>query len=275
MIDTKNKKISRSRQCELFGLNRGTTYYKSVPEAVEDIFIKQKLRQLHQKHPVFGVKKFTVMLRREGINIGHNKVRRLLREQNLYYVYPKVRTTVPSRADEKHDYLLSTIEVNKPNQVWATDITYIKLPAGHVYLTVQLDLKSRYILSWKLSNSLDASFCVATLEEAINKYGPPDFANSDQGSQYTGKDYIKVLEANNIKISMAGKGRCFDNIHVERLWKTIKYERLYLKEYKTVGELRADIASFIDEYNFVRPHQSLKYATPSEIYFSRKLKAAA
>jgi len=143
-LDVKNKKNPRSKQCELLGLNRGTTYYKAVPASAEDIFIKQKLRNLHQKYPAFGVEKFTVMLRREGINVGHNKVRRLLREQNLYHVYPKAKTTIPNKADEKYDYLLADVEINKPNHVWTTDITYIKLSNGHVYLTVQLDLKSRY-----------------------------------------------------------------------------------------------------------------------------------
>ncbi len=275
MLEIENENISRKKQCELLELNRGTTYYKAVPESAKDVYIKRKLKNFHRKYPAFGVEKFKVLLRRTGINIGHNKVRRLLREQNLHYVYPKVKTTISKKDDKKHDYLLKNMEITKPNQAWATDITYIKLSTGHVYLTVQFDLKSRYILSWKLSNSLDASFCVTTLEEAINKYGSPCFANSDQGSQYTGKEYIKMLETHNIKISMAGKGRCFDNIHVERLWKTIKYERLYLKEYKTVSELRADIAEFIEEYNFVRPHQSLKYATPAEIYFSWKIRKAA
>lgn len=275
MIDAKNKDVSQRKQCELLGVNRGTIYYKYVSDSDENIFLKRKLRELHHEFPAYGVEKLTVMLRREGITIGHNRVRRLLREQNLYHVYPKKQTSIPNKRDKKHDYLLKDIEVTEPNQAWSTDITYIKLPIGNEYLTVQLDLMSRYALSWKLSNSLDASFCVSTLQEAITKYGAPYLNNNDQGSQYTGKDYTKVLEKNNIKISMTGKGRCFDNIHIERFWKTIKYERLYLKEYKTVGELRADIADFINEYNFIRPHQSLGYKTPAEVYFSKKLEVEA
>jgi len=224
------------------------------------------LDEQYTKTPFYGVRNMTTYLRDKGYAVGKDHVRTLLRKMGLTAVFPKPNLSKPHPENRIYPYLLRDMEILRPNQVWCADITYIRLAHGFVYLVAILDWYSRYVLSWRLSNSLEADFCVEALREAIEKYGAPDVFNTDQGTQFTSQEFIGILVSNNISISMDGRGRCLDNIFVERLWRSVKYENVYLKGYQTIPEARAGLTEYFEFYNKERYHQSLDHKTPWLVY---------
>ncbi len=206
-------------------------------------------------------------MQRDGVVVNHKKVQRLMREMNIKAVYPKINLSKPNKAHKKYPYLLNGININRINQVWGADITYINLPSGRMYLVIVVDLCSRKILSWKVSNTLDRFFCIEALQEAISKYGYPEIFNTDQGSQFTSNEFTEILNSNQINISMNGKGRALDNIFVERTFRSVKYEEIYLNEYENMRKCRNALEYYFNFFNNKRLHQSLKYKTPNEVYF--------
>lgn len=219
----------------------------------------------YTRHPFYGYRRMTVYLNGRGFEINGKRTGRLMRKLGLQAIYPGPKLSAPGKDSKKYPYLLRGVEVTRPNQVWSTDITYIRMPGGFVYLTAVIDWYSRYVLSWRLSNTLDSSFCIEAVEEAL-KLGKPEIFNTDQGVQYTSAGFVSVLETRGIKVSMDGKGRALDNVFVERLWRTVKYEEVYLKVYNTVPELKRSLKDYFIFYNEVRPHQSLEYKTPERIF---------
>ena len=230
---------------------------------------------IFEKHPYYGSRRMMVHLRREGYKINRKRVRRLMRVMLLVPIYPKPNLSKRNQEHKIFPYLLRNLEIIKPNQVWATDITYIPMSCGHVYLTAVIDWYSRKILSWKLSTTLDTGFCIDVLKEAIDKNGIPEIFNTDQGCQYTSKAFIKELQDRKIKISMDGKGRALDNIMIERFWGSLKRERIYINEYETIKELKNGVEDYIKFYNKGRPHQSLNDYYPHEVYSSGKINKKA
>lgn len=265
MIDKKHKRITVSRQCELLSFARSSLYYRSKEESTEDILFRRLLDEEYTRHPFYGVRRMTWYLRQLGHKVGPKRTRHLLRDMGLMAVYPKLNLSRPGRYHKIYPYLLRDIEITRPDQVWAADITYIRLSKGFVYLVAIIDLFSRNVLSWQLSNTLDAGFCVYALTEALLT-GRPEIFNTDQGSQFTSVEFTSVLEDAGVRISMDGRGRVFDNIFVERLWRSVKYEEVYLKDYVSVREAREALGRYFEFYNLERPHQSLDYRTPEEVY---------
>jgi len=270
MLDKKDPRYSLRTQCEIFGINRSGLYYKPLPVSDETLKIMRLLDEEHTKHPFYGVKKMTKFLREKGYKIGKDKVRTLLRSMGLEAIYPKPNTSIPNKQHKIYPYLLKDIEITRPNQVWSADITYIRLNEGFVYLVAIIDWYSRYVLSWQLSNSLEAAFCVDALEEALKK-GKPEIFNTDQGCQFTSTAFTDVLEKEKISISMDAKGKVFDNIFTERLWRTVKYEDIYIKGYQSIPEVQLGLAEYFDFYNNERYHQSLDYQTPREVLCKAQL----
>ena len=247
------------------GINRSTLYYKPVLPDEETLKLMHLLDQQYTKMPFYGVRRMTKFLQKLGYKIGKARVRSLLRQMGLRAIYPGPNTSKPHPMHIIYPYLLRDVAVTRPNQVWSTDITYIRLRHGFVYLVAIMDWHSRYVLSWRLSNTLDADFCVEALEEAL-KYEKPDIFNSDQGSQFTSSAFTGKLLEKGIAISMDGRGRVFDNIFVERLWRSVKYDDIYIKGYQTVNETQAGLKNYFSLYNNERMHQSLDYKTPWEVY---------
>lgn len=269
MIDQGFVELSLRDQFLLLSLNRSSFYYQKIAESEHDQNIANKISELWLKYPFYGYRKITAVLKREGILINHKKVLRLMQEMNLSAIFPKANNNKWKKAEyNQYPYLLKDLAIDKANQVWATDITYIRLHEGFVYFLAIIDLHSRFILSSYLSTSLEAEFCIETLQKALKNYQYPEIFNTDQGSQFTSFDWCDLLKEKNIKISHDGKGRCFDNIINERLWRTVKYEEVYLKSYNSVNEARIELDKFVHFYNYERPHQSLSYKTPAEVYFN-------
>jgi len=227
-----------------------------------------EIDRIYTNSPYFGSRRIKEALHRVGFSVNRKRVSRLMKLMGIEALYPKPRLSKSDKNNPKYPYLLRDLSVTRPNQVWCADITYIPTSHGFAYLVAIMDWHSRYVLSWELSNSLESSFCVKALERALMKYGMPEIFNSDQGSQFTDGAFTAVLESQGIRISMDGRGRCMDNIFIERLWRSVKYEEVYLKEYKTLSEARTGLAEYFQSYNKTRPHQSLEYATPSEVYFA-------
>jgi putative transposase len=261
--------FSIRKQCELLSLNRSSLYYMRQPENPYNLELMRLLDKEHTKHPFKGVIKMVKYLQDLGHEVNHKRVRRLLRLMGLVALYPKPKLSVDNKEHKVYPYLLKGLKINAPNQVWSTDITYIRLAYGYVYLTAVIDWYSRYVLSWRLSNSLDASFCIEALEDAL-LLGTPEIFNTDQGAQFTCNGFIQVLAGKNIKISMDGRGRALDNIFVERLWRTVKYEEIYLHEYQSVIELKQALKRYFLFYNLERHHQALDYKKPVEIHYGNK-----
>lgn len=235
---------------------------------VDEIEILKAITEELKSHPFFGYRKIARALTPKFEKATRKVVRRIMRKAGLQAIYPKKRLSIPSKQHKKYPYLLKDKKIWLPNQAWATDITYIKLKGGYVYLTAIIDLLSRKILSWGLSNSLDTEFCISALEEAIMSYGTPAIFNSDQGCQYTSEAFTEKLKSHSIRISMDGKGRALDNVYIERFWRSLKYEEIYLNEYQSMKELKIALKKYYNFYNTERFHQSLEYATPDEIYYS-------
>lgn len=260
--------MSIRRQCELLGISRSVLYYTPRGPNGSDLVAMRLIDEQYTRTPFYGVERMTAWLQRTGIVIGHNRVRRLMRLMGLEAIYPKPRLSLPGDDNSrKSPYLLRGLKIERPNQVWATDITYVRLWQGFVYLVAIMDWYSRYVLSWALSTTLDVDFCLEALREAL-AIARPEIFNTDQGSQFASGAFTGVLEDAGVAISMDGKGRVFDNIFVERLWRTVKYEEIYLKDYQDVDESRRGIGVYFRFYNQERLHQALGYQTPAEVYFS-------
>lgn len=266
-IERDNPKLSVGRQCELLGLGRSSLYYRPGRDESYNEHLMQLIDKQYTKTPFYGVPRMTIFLRRKGHLVNPKRVRRLMRKMGLEAIYPRFKRnlSLPDKANKKYPYLLKGLEIVRPDQVWATDITYIRMYRGWVYLAAIMDWFSRYVIAWELSLTLEADFCVTALERALET-GCPEIFNSDQGSQFTSDDFTGLLRDADVLISMDGKGRAFDNIMVERLWRSVKYEEVYLKDYQTVAEAKLGLDRYFEFYNNERPHQSLDYCTPAEVY---------
>lgn len=249
----------------MLGLNRTSFYYQKQAEKEEDAVLMRLIDEQYTETPFYGYRRMTVYLHRLGFSVNHKRVRRLMRKLGLEAIYPKPNLSKPEKEHLRFPYLLRGVEIRYSNQVWATDITYVRLKNGFIYLLVIMDWYSRYVIELEVSNSLESAVFVETLKRALAK-GKPQIFNSDQGSQFTALEWLKILETNHIQISMDSRGRCFDNIFVERLWRTVKQEEVYLTEYLEVWEAEAGLRKYFDFYNHQRPHQSLGYKTPFEVY---------
>lgn len=270
LVDPVNK-LSLSRQANNLGIARQSLYYKPVPVDPKELEIKHQIDEIYTKWPFYGYRKTTnelVKVRKEAIN--HKRVSRYMREMGLQAIYPGPKTSMPNSQHKIFPYLLRNITANYPNHIWGTDITYIRMPQGFVYLVAFLDWFSRFVLSWQISISLEDEFVIKAAKQALKEYGNPEYSNQDQGSQFTSNDYIAVWDQDHTKISMDGRGRCMDNIFTERLWRSLKYEEVYLKSYETPAEAVTQIGAYFEFYNYHRSHQSLGYKTPADVYFTER-----
>jgi putative transposase len=267
-IESDHPSLSIKRQCELIGLPRASYYRDAAAgeETAENLELMRLIDEEYTRHPFYGSRQIRNWLRRQGHKVNRKRVQRLMRKMGLVSVAPKPNTSRPGAAHKVYPYLLRGLQITRPNQVWCSDITYIRLAHGFVYLTAVMDWHSRYVLAWEVSVTMDEGFCVSALESALRRHGRPQIFNTDQGSQFTGKAFTGVLEAAEVRISMDGKGRALDNIMVERLWRSVKYEEVYLKDYENVGELIAALRAYFDFYNNERPHQSHNGLTPAQVY---------
>jgi putative transposase len=257
-----------SKQAEVLNISRGSVYYLPRPVSAADLAIMRRFDRLHLEFPFAGSRMLRGLLAAEGCKIGRRHVKTLMRRMGIEALYRRPRTTKPEPGHRIYPYLLRGIEITRPNQVWAMDITYIPMARGFVYLAVVLDWFSRRVLSWRVSITMEAAFCVETLEDALGRHGKPEIFNTDQGSQFTGAAFTGVLIDNGIAISMDGKGAWRDNVFVERLWRSVKYEEVYLRAYESVSDARGLIGCYLDFYNRRRPHSSLDGMTPDQAYFS-------
>lgn len=264
MIEMQHKSLSVRRQCSLLQINRSTIYYEAV-RAAEDTKLANEIHELWLEMPFYGYRRVTAELRRRGYEINQKRVLRLMREMNVQALYPRPKTTIRSAKDQIYPYLLKGLEMNRPNQVWATDITYIKMPLGFAYLVALIDVYSRYVVAWRLSNTMDTHFCLEMLDEALSS-ACPEILNTDQGSQFTSCDWISRVKGRGIQVSMDGKGRWIDNVIIERFWRTLKHEHVLLHSFEDLRQARRSIGDFIDLYNHRRLHQSLGYKTPAEVH---------
>jgi len=256
------------RQCQILELARSTAYYTPKPTSPEDLALMRRMDELHLEYPFAGSRMLRDLLRNEGQPVGRQRIRRLMRQMGIEALYRKPNTSRRHAAHPIYPYLLRKLSIERPNHVWATDITYIPMRRGFVYLVAIVDWYSRRVLAWRLSNTLTTDFCVEALQEAIIRYGTPEIFNTDQGSQFTSAEFTGQLKANGILISMDGKGCWRDNVFVERLWRTIKYDEVYLKAYESVSHAKASLGQFISFYNSRRPHQAFAGKTPDMIYFA-------
>jgi putative transposase len=255
------------RQAQLLQLSRSSVYYEARPISDRDLTLMRRIDELHLQLFYYGSRKLAAQLRREGQEVGRRHVTTLMRRMGIEALYRKPRTSIPAREAAIYPYLLSGLVVERPNQVWASDVTYLPMAHGFMYLVAILDVASRKVLSFRLSNTLTADFCVEALEEAMAQFGRPEIFNTDQGSQFTSEEWIKVLKDAGVAISMDGKGRWIDNVFIERLWRSVKYEEVYLHAYTNGTEARSALTRYFSTYNAVRLHQCLEYRTPDEVYF--------
>jgi len=267
MID-RDHELSVKKQAEAVGIARSTVYYLPRPASAADLDLMQQIDKLHTEFPFAGSRMLRRLLAADGSKVGRRHVKTLMDRMGIEALYRRPRTTKPEPGHKVYPYLLRGTEIARPNQVWAMDITYIPMAKGFVYLAAVLDWFSRRVLSWRVSITMEASFCVEALEEALARHGRPEIFNTDQGSQFTGAAFTGVLVKNGIAISMDGKGAWRDNVFVERLWRSVKYEEVYLRAYDGVGQARSSIGRYLDFYNGRRPHSSLDGATPDQAYFT-------
>ena len=274
MID-RSHELSIAKQAKALGISRGSIYYLPRPMSAADLAVMRRMDELHLDFPFAGSRMLRDLLQAEGIKIGRRHVSTLMKRMGIEAIYRKPNTSKPAPGHKVYPYLLSKMQVLRPNQVWAMDITYIPMAHGFVYLAAVVDWFSRRILSHRVSITMEADFCIEALEEALARHGKPEIFNTDQGSQFTSTAFTDILLKAGIKISMDGKGSWRDNVFVERLWRSIKYEEVYLKAYETVTEARASIGRYVDFYNTQRPHSSLDRKTPDHAYFNRLPQIAA
>ena len=262
------------RKCTLMDVSRSTLYYKPIEQLpdLEELKIMEEMDKLHTKHPFMGSRSLLSQLRLKGYIINRKRVQKLMQVMNIHSTAPKPNTSKPGKCHKIYPYLLRHLKIDRANQVWATDITYIPMASGSLYLIAIMDLYSRKVLSWHLSNSMDTSFCIDALNEALIKYDTPEIFNTDQGSQFTSDEFTAVLKSNDIQISMDGKGRWVDNVFIERLWRSLKYEEVYLKAYDTPREAKEGIGEWMRFYNHERTHQGLDGQTPESVYLTSSLK---
>ncbi|KEQ16114.1 integrase [Endozoicomonas montiporae] len=268
-MDPECSKISIQRQCELIGLNRSSWYYQASPalESPENLNLMRLIDEQYTRTPFYGSRKIAAWLNEQGFPVNRKRIQRLMRLMGIQAVGPKPGTSLRNKEHKVYPYLLNGVDIVRPNQVWSTDITYCPMPQGFMYLVAIIDWYSRYVVSWELSNTLDADFCIHALDRALER-GEPDIFNTDQGCQFTSNDFLAPLQEREIRISMDGKGRALDNIFVERLWRSVKHEWLYTHEFKTVPELYTGLDEYFEFYNTERLHQSLSYKTPQAIHFA-------
>jgi putative transposase len=266
MIEPNHEEISISSQCDLLTISRSRFYYNPKSESEENLAIMRILDEQYFKTPFYGTLRLTALLSETGFCVNKKRVRRLMKLINWQTIYREPRTTICDKTHYKYPYLLKGLKIERINQVWAMDITYIPMRNGFMYLAAIIDLHSRYVVGWSLSNSMTAEWCADVLEEAILKFGKPEIFNTDQGSQFTSEVFINVLKSNEIQISMDGKGRALDNIFIERLWRSVKYENIYLNVYETGIDLYKGLTIYFEFYNNERLHQSLDYETPAKKY---------
>ena len=264
-VDRGHKQLSLVRQCTLLNISRASVYYRPVSTRAEDLELMARMDRQYLKTPFYGSRRMKAWLLAEGYLVSRSKVRRLMRLMGLEAIYRRPNTSKPAPGHRVYPYLLKGVDVNRVDQVWAADITYIPMAQGFLYLVAIMDWHSRHVLAWKLSNTMDTDFCVTALEAALGK-GRPEVFNTDQGAQFASDAFTQTLQERGIRVSMDGKGRYLDNIFVERLWRSIKYEEVYLKAYQTVAEARVGINAYLEFYNRRRPHQSLGYRTPAQVY---------
>ena len=260
--------ISISRQAELLGLSKGALYYEAIPESELNLKLMDLIDRIYLEYPFYGSRKITATLERDGHEVNRKRIQRLMRLMGIVSIAPGPQTSKGVKEHKKYPYLLRGLVIERPNHVWSSDITYIRVRGGYAYLVAVIDWFSRLVLSWRFSNSLEGRFCIEALEEAFNRFGHPQIVNVDQGCQFTSENYVSAVLSRNLKISMDGVGRALDNIMVERLWRSVKYEEVYLKGYqeKTMKEAYDGIKSYFDFYNNKRPHQSLSNKTPNEVH---------
>lgn len=269
LVEPGHPEISIRRQCDLLGVNRASWYYEPAEETAENGKLMRLIDEQYTRYPFFGTRRMTVWLREHGHEVNRKRIVRLMTLMGLEAVYPKPKLSQPGDEHKIYPYLLKGVEVERVNQVWSTDITYIRMAEGFLYLAAVIDWFSRFVLSWALSLTMEADFCVEALRRALRR-GRPEIFNSDQGSQFTSRGFTGELESRSIAVSMDGRGRCFDNIFIERLWRSLKYEEVYLRDYGTVADARDGIGRYFQFYNYQRPHQSLQYQTPAAIYLAGK-----
>jgi len=266
MIEPEHGQLSIVRQCALLSISRSGFYYEPTGETAPTLALMRSIDEAYLMFPYYGSRQMVRHLRRDGHVIGRKKVRRLMAKMGLAAIYQKPRTSTPNPENRVHPYLLRDLAIVRPNQVWCADITYIPMQRGFMYLVAVMDWASRRVLSWRVSNSMDADFCIEALEEALACHGRPEIFNTDQGSQFTSPRFTGVLEGAGIRISMDGRGRWMDNVFIERLWRSLKYECIYLHAYETGSELRAGVTTWVGHYNTRRPHSALGGRTPNEVY---------
>lgn len=270
MIDRDHKKLSIAKQCAAVGVARGCIYYRSKAPSQQNLALMKRMDELFMNYPFYGSRQIVAHLKREGIHVGRRRVRRLMRLMGLQAIYQKPRTSTPNPAHKIYPYLLRGMKITQANHVWCTDITYIPMQNGFLYLVVVMDWATRHVLSWRLSNTLEASFCVEALQEALQRYDAPKIFNTDQGAQFTSLAFTGVLREVGVQISMDGRGRCMDNIFIERLWRSLKYEAIYLTEMTEGFTARRVISEWLDFYSHTRPHSSLDGSTPHEAYWQSR-----
>jgi putative transposase len=264
-IEVDHPKLSVCRQCELLDLPRSSYYYEPGQETPENLGFMRLIDKEYTDHPEKGSRRMAIRLKELGHDVNRKRVQRLMRLMGLEAIYPKPRLSIPDHSHKVYPYLLRNVAINQVDQVWSTDITYIPLVSGFMYLAAVIDWYSRYVLAWRLSNTLDGTFCVELLDEALGR-GRPDIFNTDQGVQFTAAAFTGRLEAAGVRVSMDGKGRCLDNVFVERLWRTVKYEDVYIRGYERVPDLISGLSRFFPYYNEARPHQSLEYRAPGAVW---------
>jgi putative transposase len=261
--------LSIRQQCQLLNINRSRLYYQPTDKEA-DIALTERIKELYVSYPIYGYRRITVCLRNAGEEVNSKKVRRLMKSLGLIAIYPAPKTTIVDRQISKYPYLLKGLQIDKPHQVWQVDITYLRTDCGFMYLTALIDMYSRFVVGCSLSNSLDAYSCTRAFEHARITYQIPEIINSDQGSQFTSEEWLQGLRVLGIRISMSGGGRSNDNAYIERLWRTLKYEWIFIKDHRTSAGLKIVLADFIRWYNFERPHQSLGYMTPYEMLINKQ-----
>ena len=271
-VDRRHPSLSVVRQCGLLDISRSGLYYQPVGISEEDLTLMKLIDRQYLATPFYGARKIAAWLKSQGHRVNRKRVRRLMQIMGLKSIYRRPRTSKPAPGHKIYPYLLSGMKITRPNQVWAADVTYIPMARGFLYLVAIIDWYSRYVLSWRLSNTLDASFCAEALAEALRK-GKPKIFNTDQGAQFTGEAFTGLLEQHGVRISMDGKGRYSDNLFIERLWRTVKYEEVYLKAYQDGKDARIGLGSYFSFYNTERPHQALSYRTPAEVFTSIPVEA--
>ena len=266
MIDREHQRLSVSRQCQLLAVSRSTVYYRPLGESAQTLALMRRIDELYLDYPFYGSRQMMRHLAREQVKVGRHRVRRLMRLLGLEAIYRKPRITVANPEHRVYPYLLRGLTIERSNQVWCADITYIPVRGGYFYLVAVMDWASRRVLAWRLSNTLDTCFCLEALAEALASYGVPEIFNTDQGSQFTSVAFTGMLEGNGIRCSMDGRGRCLDNVFIERLWRSLKYEAVYLTELEDGFKAQQVIAQWFEFYNEVRPHSKLDGRTPEEVY---------